>query len=129
MLYERETKGTVPQVVERLSAAAMEHHFGVLGTIDLKAKMADKGVSFDTDCVVLEVCNPHQAKAVLEENMVLATALPCRIAVYEFEGDIVVATVRPTALVEFYGASETLTAVALEVENSLLSIIDEACSQ
>lgn len=127
MLYERETGGTVSEIVERVKEAAAAHQFGVLGTIDLRAKMAEKGVDFDSDCVVVEVCNPRQAKHVLEENLALATVLPCRIAVYEFQDEIVVATIQPTSLVELFGAGDALTGLAAEVEDALAAIIDEAC--
>jgi uncharacterized protein (DUF302 family) len=45
------------------------HHFGVLGVHDLKAAMAKKGVDFCRDCRVFEICNPHQAKKVLEATL------------------------------------------------------------
>jgi uncharacterized protein (DUF302 family) len=48
--------------------------------------MAKKGVEFSKECLTYEVCNPFQAKKVLEANPSISTALPCRIAVFE-EGD------------------------------------------
>ena len=129
MLYARQTVGTVETVVDRLRQAAREHRFGVLGVIDLKAKMTEKGVPFEQECVILEVCNPGQAKKVLDENMAVSTSLPCRISVYEEEGTVTVATLRPTALLGMYKDTESLADTAKEVEETVVAIIDEAASE
>ncbi len=126
MLYEYETAGTVADVVARIERAAAENKFGVMGVLDLKERMADKGVAFGPQCRIVEVCNPQQAKTVLEANMSIATALPCRIAVYEDNGKITVSTIRPTALLTMFGNPELLS-VAVEVENTIIRIINAAC--
>jgi len=127
MIDIRETEGPIERVVERLEKAAAENQFGVLGIHDLKGKMAAKGVDFACECRIVEVCNPHKAKKVLEENMSISTALPCRISVYE-EGDTVkVATIRPTMLLNLFDSSE-LQGVAREVEDTLIRIIETACA-
>ena len=82
MLYTKESEDSVEQVSEKLTAAVEASGFGVLGVHDLKEKMAAKGVSFGPQCRIFEVCNPSQAKQVLEANMLISTALPCRISVY-----------------------------------------------
>ncbi len=128
MLYEQKATGTVDSVCDRLCEATVAHNFGVLGIHDLKRKMADKGVSFARECRVIEVCNPKQAKAVLEANMAISTALPCRIAVYEEEGAVRVSTLKPTAVLALFG-SEELKGVAEGIENTIIQIIDAACSE
>jgi len=40
--------------------------------------MAKKGVKFASECLIFEVCQPQQAKKVLDQNMSVSTALPCR---------------------------------------------------
>ncbi len=117
----------MPEVLDRLQASITEHHFGVLGQIDLKTKMAEKGVPFEADCVILEVCNPQQAKKVLEQNLVISTSLPCRISVYDQAGRVMVATVKPTVLLDMYKGSESLKSTAEEVERTVIAIIDAAC--
>ncbi|MBN2132164.1 MAG: DUF302 domain-containing protein [Sedimentisphaerales bacterium] len=127
MIHVGETKGPIESVVARLEKASVENGFGVLGIHDLKEKMAAKGVDFACECRVMEVCNPHKAKEVLEENMSISTALPCRISIYP-EGDRVkVATIRPTMLLNLFDSPE-LQIVAREVEDTLVRIIDTACA-
>ncbi len=126
MLYEKETTGTVDEVVAKIEKAAADNEFGVLGIHDLKQKMNAKGVDFVRECRVMEVCNPVKAKAVLETDMSISNALPCRISVYE-EGDKVkVSTLKPTQLLGLFGRPE-LQDVAKEVEEAMIRMIDAAC--
>ncbi len=126
MLYEREAKGTVEEVVVKIEEAAAANQFGVLGIHDLKQKLNAKGLDFKPECRVLEVCNPGKAKAVLETDMSISNALPCRISVYEEEGTVKVSTLKPTQLLSLFGRPE-LEPVAREVEEALFRIIDAAC--
>lgn len=127
MIYVKETRGSIASVVERLEKAAAANQFGVLGLDDLKQKMGAKGVDFNCECRVLEVCDPAKAKEVLEGNMSISTVLPCRISVYE-EGSIVkVATLRPTMLLNLFDSPDLIN-VAREVEDTLIRIIDTACA-
>jgi uncharacterized protein (DUF302 family) len=125
MLYVVESSSSLDEVTEALPLAVARHKFGVLGVHDLRARMAEKGVAFGRECRIYEVCNPHQAKRVLEANLEISTALPCRISVYEEDGRTKLATIRPTALIGLYSSPE-LKRVAEEVEHSLVAIMAEA---
>jgi uncharacterized protein (DUF302 family) len=125
MLHLVESTKPLARVITDLEQAVARHKFGVLGVHDLKAKMAEKGVPFARECRVFEVCNPHQARKVLEANLEVSTALPCRISVYEESGKTKLATIRPTALIGLYGTPE-LKSVAEEVEDTLATIMAEA---
>ena len=125
MLHVVDSMKPLERLIADLEQAISRHKFGVLGVHDLRAKMAEKGVSFARECRVFEVCNPHQAKKVLEANLEISTALPCRISVYEEGGKTRLATIKPTALIGLYPNPE-LKGVAQEVETTLVLIMDEA---
>ena len=125
MLYKVETKKSLPEVARDLEAAVQKHKFGVLAVHDLKAKLKEKGVDLNQDCLIYEVCNPVQAKKVLEADPEISTALPCRISIYRKGSDVTLATIRPTALLEMFPTPE-LKIVAQEVEAAMLKIMDEA---
>ncbi len=126
MLYVRETSAAIDQVCKKLEEAAAANKFGVLGVHDLKEKMHSKGVDFGHECRVYEVCNPGKAKAVLESDMAVSTALPCRISVYEENGKVKVATLKPTNLLALFQRPE-LEPIAQEVEDTMIRMIDAAC--
>jgi len=125
MLHIVESRKPLDRVAKDLEDAVARHQFGVLGVHDLKAAMAKKGVDFGPDCRVFEICNPHQAKKVLEANLEISTALPCRISLYEEGGVRKLATIKPTTLIGLY-STPGLKAVAKEVEATLEAIMAEA---
>jgi uncharacterized protein (DUF302 family) len=123
-VYEKPVSGSIDEVGERLVRAVELHKYGVLGTIDLKEKMNGKGVEFEPACRVYEVCNPVKASEVLQHDMSVSTALPCRISIYEFGGQLRLATLKPTRILGVFGHEE-LNQQALQVEQDLIAIIDE----
>ena len=125
MLHIVDSQKPLERVVKDLEEAVARHKFGVLGVHDLRAKMVEKGVPFDRECRVFEVCNPQQARKVLEANLEISTALPCRISVYQEGGKTRLATIKPTALIGLYGTPE-LKRVAEEVELTITAIMAEA---
>ena len=116
---------SVADAVERLTSALMQHKFGVLHIHDLKETLNRKGVPFETECRVLEVCNPNQAARVLTEEIDLNMALPCRISVYEKNGVTQIGMLSPKAMLQELSDSESLQEVATEVENVLQAAIEE----
>ncbi len=124
LLILKSTDQSLDIVCQRLPDIAQKHQFGVLGTYDLKQKMASKGVPFARECRVFEVCNPQQAQAILTRSIEISTALPCRIAVYQEGGQTVLATIKPTALLNLFHTPEA-AAIAQSVEAIMTQIMDE----
>jgi uncharacterized protein (DUF302 family) len=110
-----------------LPVSAQANRFGVMQVHNLKETMAKKGVEFTRECLIFEVCQPQQAKEVLERNMSISTMLPCRISVYEERGKTILATLKPTALLEIFGEPQ-LKPVAQEVEDTIITIMKEAAA-
>jgi uncharacterized protein (DUF302 family) len=127
MLFKLSTDKTVSETAAALQAAVEVNHFGVMQVHNLKETMAKKGVEFARECLIFEVCQPQQAKKVLDQNMSVSTALPCRISVYEENGKTVLATLKPTTLLAMFNVPQ-LQQVAQEVEDTLVKIMREATS-
>lgn len=124
MLITMPTAKTVEQASAALQEAAKANGFGVLHVHDLKETLEKKGIGFPHECLIFEVCQPQQAKRVLEKNMGASTALPCRISVYEQDGKTFLATLAPAELIGMFDAPE-LIGVAREVEDSIVKIMKE----
>jgi uncharacterized protein (DUF302 family) len=125
MLIITESKKSLADVCAAIEPAAQKHRFGVLGVRNLRETLAKKGIKFDRDCFVFEVCNPVQARKVLQEKMEISTALPCRISVYEEGGRVRIATIRPTEMLAGFQVPE-LEGVAVEVEAAIAAIMRDA---
>ena len=127
MLFTLTTTKTVSDAATALHAAVEVNHFGVMQVHDLKETMWKKGVQFAHDCLIFEVCQPQQAKKVLDQDMSLSTVLPCRISIYEDGGKTILATVKPTSLLAMFNLPQ-LAPVAQEVEDTIVKIMKEAAA-
>jgi len=127
MLIKLSTNKTVNETATALQAAVEANHFGVMQVHNLKETMTKKGVEFAHECLIYEVCQPQQAKKVLDENMSVSTALPCRISVYEEGGKTILATLKPTTLLALFNTPQ-LKGVAQEVEDTIMKIMKEAAA-
>ncbi|MBC8438464.1 MAG: DUF302 domain-containing protein [Deltaproteobacteria bacterium] len=126
MKYIVTTEKSIEQAVKDLEEAVTKNKFGVLHIHDLKATMKKKGIDFPHECRIFEVCNPQQANAVLTNDMSLNMALPCRISVWEENGQVKIGTLKPTVLLSVLSDSKELKLIAEEVENTIKTIIGEA---
>jgi uncharacterized protein (DUF302 family) len=126
MYHIVETPKTFEQATADLDAAVKQHGFGVLHVHDLGETLRRKGVPFAEQCRIFEVCNPQQAAKVLSEDMRLNMALPCRISVYTEQGKTLIGVIRPAAMLSGLSDSEALGKVAVEVENAIIAMLDDA---
>ena len=126
MLFEVGSNRKLEELDRRLQEAAARHRFGVIAVHDLRQKMRDKGVQFDNDCMIYEVCNPQQAKTVLERNPAISTALPCRISVYTENGHTRLGLIRPEQMLASLSPDPALAEVAREVEAKTIAMVDDA---
>ena len=125
MLYKVQTEKSFEMAIEDLKASLSNHHFGVLWELNFKEKLKEKGLDFDRNFKILEVCNPGQAKKVLEENIEVGFFLPCKMVVYEDRGATFIGMPRPTGLIALIDDSK-LANIALQVENELKAAIEES---
>jgi uncharacterized protein (DUF302 family) len=62
MLIRLSTDKSVSEAAAALEAAVQANHFGVMQVHNLKETVAKKGVEFERECLIFEVCQPQQAK-------------------------------------------------------------------
>ena len=114
------------QAAEDLDAAVRRNGFGVLHVHDIGATLRGKGVPFERECKVFEVCNPKQAAQVMQTDMRLNMALPCRISVYTKGGQTFIGMIEPDHLLGMLSDDPALEPIANEVQAQMCRMIDEA---
>ena len=112
-------------VRQKFEDAAAERKFGVQAIHNVTATLRSKGLAFDRTLYIYEVCNPAAAKKVLDTNLKIATALPCRVTIYVDGKDVVLETLKPTMLLKMFN-EPALSATAKEVETAIGEILREA---
>lgn len=126
MYYIVETDKSFHQASTDLESAVKRHGFGVLHIHDLGATLRGKGIAFDGECRIFEVCNPGQAAKVLSSDMRLNMALPCRISVFTETGKTKIGLIRPVQMLSALSPDPALVQVAQEVEEKIIRMVDDA---
>lgn len=121
--YTVEVDKSLDEAAAALEASLKNEKFGVLWSLNMKETLAGKGVELDGDYLILEVCNPHEAKKVLEKSPLVSYFLPCKIVVYKENGTTKVGLPRPTELIKLV-EDEELQTIASDIERRLISSID-----
>lgn len=126
MIYTRNSDRPVDEVFAAIESATKAQGFGVLHHYDFRQILAEKGFPIDRECRVLEICNPRQASEVLAADIAINMALPCRVSVYEDNGRTVVGMIPPTDMLRLISDDPGIDATAVEVEQTMQRIIDDA---
>ncbi|UOA08657.1 DUF302 domain-containing protein [Methylobacter sp. S3L5C] len=126
MYYIVDTDKSFTQASADLESSVKNHGFGVLHIHDLGNTLRSKGLAFDNECKIFEVCNPSQAAKVLSIDMRLNMALPCRISVYTEQGKTKIGLIKPAQMLLTLSQDKALAEVANEVEEKIMQMVDEA---
>jgi uncharacterized protein (DUF302 family) len=127
MLYQIKSTKSLDEIERDLKDSAARHQFGVIAMHDLKETLRKKDVELAMECRIYEVCNPQQAKKVLDADGAISTALPCRISVYGTPEHYTLATMRPTEMMQGF-ANPDIEPVAREVERVILQMMQDAAT-
>jgi len=126
MYYIVDTKKSFNQASTDLQSAVIHHGFGVMHVHDLGTTLRSKGIAFDEECKIFEVCNPQQAARVMSIDMHLNMALPCRISVFTEQGNTQIGLIKPLQMLSALSQDTALIQIASEVERQLIQMVDEA---
>lgn len=118
------TDKTYAQAIEAVKAAAATHSFRVSFVHDLSQTLAERG--FEREPLsIIEMCNAKFASEVLAQDVLIGLMLPCPVMVYEQDGVVLISTMRPTLIGDFFPDAE-IEDVAAEVEAKIKAIVEEA---
>lgn len=102
LIYEKKTKKTLDEAIKSLKENLQANKFGVLLEFNFKDKLEEKGLEFKDDYVVLEVCNPSQAKELLDKNIHIGYVLPCKMVVRSENNQTYIGLADPETLIGMY---------------------------
>jgi len=122
MVYIEKSEKSVDKVVETLEEKISDFKFGILHIHNVKETLHSKGVEFEKECRILDICNPNFAKMFLSEDMSMSVVMPCKITVYEDEGQTNIAMNSLVQLVD--DVNPDMMEEAAKVQNTLLELID-----
>jgi uncharacterized protein (DUF302 family) len=126
MYYIVETEKFFDKAAADLESAVKRNGFGVLHIHDLGTTLRNKGIAFNEQCKIFEICNPVQAAKVLSTDMRLNMALPCRISVFTDKGKTKIGLIKPAQMLSALSQDAALNQVAKDVEEKTILMIEQA---
>ena len=112
------------ETVAAVEAKSVEKGFKVLAVHDVKATLESKGFAQEP-MKIIEICNAKYVHQVLAKDVKIALMLPCPVVVYSRSGKILISTLRPKVIADFYPGGG-VGGIAAEVDEIVLSIVDGA---
>ena len=122
IIYKKKSKEPVELIVSRLKENLSDTNFGILWELDLKDKINSKGIEFENNYLIFEICNPQMAKEILDIDLDIGVFLPCKVVVYSENNETVIGMAKPTMLVDLVDTSARK--IAVDLENQLKEVID-----
>jgi len=119
------TGKSVDQTAAGLEEACSRNGFGVLHVYNLKETLESKGFERAEEIRVYEICNPGHATNVLDIDLEINMALPCRVSIYSQDGETKVGMINPSDMLKMLSDDERLAAIADEVQSTILTIMKE----
>lgn len=116
--YKRSRAGSFAGAIEAVERAVRDRAFVVEKKYDIGGTVVAKGFAI-RPLVIMEV------SPVEEVGSPLALVLPCRINIYEEDGSVVVAALRPTIFGAIY-PEHRLDELAAGIEATVIGIVDDA---
>ena len=113
-------------VLGEREGAVTRHNFAVLHVHDLGKTLRAKGITFDQQCKIFEVCNPRQTANILAGDMTLNMALPCRISVCTDNARTNIGLIKPAQMLRSLSDNPALVEISEHIEIKIIQIVDDA---
>lgn len=75
--------------------------WAIFAIYDIRERLAAKGFVLGK-MKIIEFCSAKNANAILKKNPYISICMPCRISIFENEGKIVIASMKPMAMSSFF---------------------------
>ncbi|MDP3025645.1 MAG: DUF302 domain-containing protein [Candidatus Zixiibacteriota bacterium] len=96
----------------------------VLQVYDMKEMMAVKGFEL-SPLKLFEICSAKYAYQFLKKDKLVSLCMPCRISLYEENGEIFISGMRPILMGEFFPHLD-LGELPVKIDEDLREIVDKA---
>ena len=112
------------EAVAALEEETKKAGFKVLYIHDVTATLKEKGFEIEPFKIV-EICNAKSAYTVLRADIKIGLCLPCKINVYQKDGETYISGMRPIILPQFF-PNANLGNLPTEVDEIIRGIIDRS---
>ncbi len=123
LLHTAETEKGFDDAVVSVLREADKKGWALFAVYDVRERLLAKGFSQER-LKIIEICNARHANGMLSKNRLVSLCMPCKINVLEQGGKVIIATMRPSAMVKFF--PEISEGDANGVEKELVEMVEGA---
>jgi uncharacterized protein (DUF302 family) len=123
MIYNKEINLCYDDALKKFEENIASIGFGVLAKIDIPKKFKEKNIEYDKSFTIFEICNPKEAKKVLDIDTKVAYFLPCKVIIYKESEKSSIGMIKPTSLVSAFD-NEDLSDAAKAIEDKIVNYIE-----
>lgn len=120
--YTVTTKKSFDETVKSVEKETKKSGFRVLHIHDVAATLKEKNFEIEP-FKIIEICNAKSAYAVLKADMKIGLCLPCKINVYQKDGQTYISGMRPIILSQFFPKAN-LGSLPTKIDAIIRKIID-----
>ena len=122
--YTVTTEKSFEEAVAAVEQETKKVGFKVLYIHDVAATLKEKGFEIEP-LKIIEICNAKSAYTVLQADMKIGLCLPCKINVYQKDGESHISGMRPIILPQFFPQAD-LGNLPKEVDEIIRGIINKS---
>ncbi|MBN2236435.1 MAG: DUF302 domain-containing protein [Bacteroidales bacterium] len=121
MIMEDESKYNFEETVARFEEAAQNQGWKISKTHDLQASLAKFGTEVQA-IKVIELCHPEYAGEILSnvDARVVASMMPCRVAIYEKNGKVILSRMNSSLMAKSFGGIITKVMANASADNEIM---------
>ena len=123
MKYTFETNKSVNEIVASIEAILPNYGFGLQYIHNPQEKLANKGFKLDNEVKILDICNAKIAHEIFTQDMSIACAMPCKIAVYSENNQTFIVLNSLVQIID--DLNPDLINIAQEAQDMMIDLIEE----
>lgn len=122
--YEISSSLPIEVIREKVPAACEQKKFALLQTYVYHDIVESKGFPIDRKVYIYEICQAKTAAAMLTDFPHFAIFMPCKLAIYENNGETIISTMNMEIMLNAVKSSPELFKEATTLFNTLKSLMD-----
>lgn len=125
MTYQIKSNKDISEVVSKVELACEKHKFALLHSYIYHEVVASKGFPIDRKVYIYEICQAKVAAEVLTHEPDFAPFMPCRLAIYEADGNIILSTQNMQMIIDTLKDNTSLFTQTNELFITLKSLMND----
>ena len=124
-IYKIVSNKSIEQIIEKVPAACEEKKFALLQTYVYHEIVESKGFPIERKVYIYEICQAKVAAAMLTDYPHFSIFMPCRIAIYEDNGKVVISTMNMEIMLKAVRSNKELYKEATSLFGTLQLLMKE----